>query len=265
MKTIYLAAALLLASSAAHAGSSIAFNVGGHDIRIKAPRNCQSLSCLQISGVDLNGLKSGKFGSNRRDDDDALAGSAGETPAPAPSMPTVTAPNTPVAPVPQAYQQPQPAAPVSAPAPAASAPVASAAPAPTPPAVVTGTAAAAPTAPPAPIVPPAPLAQPAPVAAVASAPDPNSPLGLWATEENKGNVRIEPCGGNLCGYAEKSGEKVLINMRPKENKWVGRIHDPDGGGNYDSTIALKGPNTLRVQGCAFSGLFCGGQTWKRVG
>jgi uncharacterized protein (DUF2147 family) len=274
MKTIYLAAALLLASSAAHAGSSIAFNVGGHDIRIMAPRNCQSLSCLQISGVDLSGLKSGKFGSNRRDDDDALASSTGETPAPTPSMPTVTAPTTPVAPVPQAYRQPQPAAPVSTAARVASAPVASAAPAPTPsvaavapmaPAPVTSTAAAGPIAPPAPIVPAAPLAQPAPAAAAAPVPDPNSPLGLWATEENKGNVRIEPCGGNLCGYAEKTGEKVLINMRPKENKWVGRIHDPDGGGNYDSTIALKGPNTLRVQGCAFGGLFCGGQTWKRVG
>jgi uncharacterized protein (DUF2147 family) len=78
-------------------------------------------------------------------------------------------------------------------------------------------------------------------------------------------VRIEPCGSNLCGFAERSGEKILINMRAKENKWVGRIHDPEGGGNYDSTIVLKGPNTLRVQGCAFGGLFCGGQTWKRVG
>ena len=271
MKTIYLAAALLLASSAAHAGSSIAFNVGGHDIRIVAPRNCQSLSCLQISGVDLSGLKSGKIGSNRRDDDDALASSAGETPAPAPSMPT-TAPTTPAAPVPQAYRQPQQAAPVSAAARVASAPVA--APAPTPsaaavapmaPAPVISPAAAAPIALPAPIVPAAPLVQPAPAAAAAPVPDLNSPLGLWATEEDKGNVRIEPCGGNLCGYAEKTGEKVLINMRPKENKWIGRIHDPDGGGNYDSTIALKGPNTLRVQGCAFGGLFCGGQTWKRVG
>ena len=266
MKTIHLAAALLLASSAAHAGSSIAFNVGGHNIRINAPRNCQSLSCLHISGVDLNGLRSGKFGSNSHDDDDAPASSAVETQAPAPSMPAMTTSNKSVAPVPQSYQQPQPAAAVSAPA-VASVPVAGVAPTsavpPVAPAPVTGTAAAEPIAPPVPIAPPAAAAQPAPVSAAAS--DPNSPLGLWATEENKGNVRIEPCGGNLCGYAEKSGEKVLINMRPKENKWIGRIHDPDGGGNYDSTIALKGPNTLRVQGCAFGGLFCGGQTWKRVG
>jgi uncharacterized protein (DUF2147 family) len=36
------------------------------------------------------------------------------------------------------------------------------------------------------------------------------------------------------------------------------------GRNYDSTIAMKGANTLRVQGCAFGGMFCGGQIWNRV-
>jgi uncharacterized protein (DUF2147 family) len=56
----------------------------------------------------------------------------------------------------------------------------------------------------------------------------------------------------------------LINMRPaKDHKWSGRILDPNTGSTYDSTIALKG-DTLRVQGCAFGGMFCGGQTWTRV-
>jgi uncharacterized protein (DUF2147 family) len=54
-------------------------------------------------------------------------------------------------------------------------------------------------------------------------------------------------------------------MKPVDgNKWTGRIHDPDGGSNYDSTMAMKGPNVLKVQGCAFGGMFCGGQTWKRI-
>jgi uncharacterized protein (DUF2147 family) len=88
---------------------------------------------------------------------------------------------------------------------------------------------------------------------------------MWQTADNKGNVRIEPCGANLCGYAEHSNERILINMKPADNnKWTGRIHDPDSGSNYDSTIALKGPNLLKVQGCAFGGMFCGGQTWKRI-
>ncbi|MGY2921465.1 uncharacterized protein (DUF2147 family) [Bradyrhizobium sp. USDA 3262] len=71
------------------------------------------------------------------------------------------------------------------------------------------------------------------------------------------------CGANLCGYSVKSNERILINMKPDGSKWSGRIHDPDSGRNYDSTIAMKGPNAMRVQGCAF-GMFCGGQTWKRV-
>jgi uncharacterized protein (DUF2147 family) len=97
----------------------------------------------------------------------------------------------------------------------------------------------------------------------------NSPLGVWLTEEKEGKVRIEACGSNLCGYSidartSQNKEKVLINMRPTGAKWSGRIHDPKGGGTYDSTIALKGSDRLRVQGCAFGGMFCGGQTWTRV-
>jgi uncharacterized protein (DUF2147 family) len=97
----------------------------------------------------------------------------------------------------------------------------------------------------------------------------HSPLGVWLTEEKEGKVRIEACGSNLCGYSidartSQNKEKVLINMRPTGAKWSGRIHDPKGGGTYDSTIALKGSDRLRVQGCAFGGMFCGGQTWTRV-
>ena len=122
----------------------------------------------------------------------------------------------------------------------------------------------APPPPPAPVgAAPAPAPQPAPVAAAAAS-DPNSPIGIWSTEENKGNVRVEECGANLCGYSVNTGERILINMKPQGSKWTGRIHDPSSGRNYDSTIALKGTDTLKVQGCAFGGMFCGGQTWKRV-
>ena len=53
-------------------------------------------------------------------------------------------------------------------------------------------------------------------------------------------------------------------VKPSVAKWTGLIHDPDSGRNYDSTIAMKGTNVLKVQGCAFGGMFCGGQTWRRV-
>jgi len=124
---------------------------------------------------------------------------------------------------------------------------------------------------------PPPVVATAPAAASAAPKPPaspvqaaNSPLGVWLTEEKEGKVRIEQCGANLCGYSvdtksNQNGEQVLINMKPgKDAKWSGRILDPNTGSTYDSTIALKGSDTLRVQGCAFGGMFCGGQTWSRV-
>jgi uncharacterized protein (DUF2147 family) len=131
---------------------------------------------------------------------------------------------------------------------------------------------AAPAAPPAPApatvaaIPPPPAAAPRP--ALNAVQVANSPLGVWLTEEKEGRVRIEQCGANLCGYAvdkksNENGEQVLINMKPAKDKWSGRILDPSTGSTYDSTIALKGSDTLRVQGCAFGGMFCGGQTWTR--
>ena len=110
---------------------------------------------------------------------------------------------------------------------------------------------------------------PSPPASAQRPRDPNSPLGVWLTEEKEGKVRIEQCGANLCGYSvdaksNANGEQVLINMKPAQGKWSGRILDPSTGSTYDSTIALKGADTLRVQGCAFGGMFCGGQTWTRV-
>ena len=247
MKKLYILAALLMATTSAHAGG-MTLQINGERIRVEAPRSCNGLSCIKITApgytgtlgsIDLKGL-----GAKSKDDD--VADITPAQPAPA------------TAPAPMQAAAPAAAAPVAtsvAPAPAATT-VASTAPA--------QSEVAPPPAPPlAPAAPAAPVTQPAPVAA-APTPNPTSPLGIWATEQNKGNVRIEECGANLCGYSVNTGAKILINMKPQGSKWTGRIHDPDSGRNYDSTIALKGTNALKVQGCAFGGMFCGGQTWTRV-
>ncbi|MGY8662828.1 DUF2147 domain-containing protein, partial [Bradyrhizobium sp. UFLA05-109] len=142
-------------------------------------------------------------------------------------------------------------------------------PPPAPPAAV---AIAPPPAPPPASAPPPVQATTAPAPATAPAPtrDLNSPVGVWLTEEKEGKVRIEQCGNNLCGYSvdaksDQNGEQILINMKPAQGqKWTGRIVDPNTGSTYDSTIAMRGTDRLRVQGCAFGGMFCGGQTWTRV-
>ena len=262
MKKLIAIAAFLLASTAAQA--QYTFEYGGRTIRIDPDRGTVS-----IPGVYDNTGRKGKPSQDsdrtrKQSPDQAKIDSqtpaaAGPAPAPAEQAPaqanTAPAPSTAtatVAPADTAATTPPPAAqpPASAPAPQVQQ---DAAPAPKPaPAPVVATMAPPP---------------PPPAAPVQAA---NSPLGVWLTEEKEGKVRIEQCGANLCGYSvdsksNRNGEQVLINMKPgKDAKWSGRILDPNTGSSYDSTIALKGSDTLRVQGCAFGGMFCGGQTWSRV-
>jgi uncharacterized protein (DUF2147 family) len=250
MKKCLAVAALLLASTAAQA--QYTFEYGGRTIRIDPDRGTVS-----IPGVYDNTGRPPKRSKNEDSDhqrkqtpqqakSDPQAAPAAPAPAPAP-VATMTEPSTTTAAVAPADSATTPQPVVAAPAPQDAAPTAKPAPAP---------AVAA--------VPPS----PAPAASTA-AQAANSPLGVWLTGEKEGKVRIEQCGSNLCGYAvdkksNQNGEQVLINMKPGTDKWSGRILDPNTGSTYDSTIALKGSDTLRVQGCAFGGMFCGGQTWTRV-
>ncbi|SFH78612.1 DUF2147 domain-containing protein [Bradyrhizobium sp. cf659] len=288
MRKLLATAAFLLVSTAAQA--QYTFEYGGRTIRIDPDRGT-----VQIPGVyDNTGqgkakkAKKNETSPGQQAPQEAKAdpqAPAAPVPAPAPvAAPSAAAAPPPAAPPPPPASPPTTTAntapadtavlPPPAPPPAPAAVEQQAAPAVTPPPAPTVAAA-----PPVPPPPPAPTPAPAPVQSAAVAPpapaaaptrDLNSPLGIWLTEEKEGKVRIEQCGNNLCGYSvdsksNQNGEQVLINMKPgKDQKWSGRILDPNTGSTYDSTIALKGTDRLRVQGCAFGGMFCGGQTWTRV-
>jgi uncharacterized protein (DUF2147 family) len=277
MKKCLAIAVLLLASSLTSAQAQYTFEYGGRTITIDPDRGT-----VQIPGVYDN---TGKKARRPRGEEGDLDRPARKAPQQAKSAPQAAPePATPAAPAPAE----QAAAPAAAPAQAAPAPTAPATTSRDEPSATTAAVAPADTAAPAPPAPPqaAPPAPPAPAPVAAPAPPPqqqkqaaapatstlpsaNSPLGVWLTEEKEGKVRIEACGANLCGYAvdkksNQNGEQVLINMKPGKDKWSGRIFDPNSGSTYDSTIALKGTDSLRVQGCAFGGMFCGGQTWTRV-
>ncbi|WKA25491.1 DUF2147 domain-containing protein [Bradyrhizobium roseum] len=285
MKKSLAIAVLLLASSLTAAQAQYKFEYGGHTITIDPDRGT-----VQIPGVYDN---TGKKPKRPRGEEGDLDRPARKTPQQAKSTPqAVPEPAAPAAAPPAPAPAPAalaPAAPAPAPAEQAAVPPAPPPPAPAPPEPTTTIVIAPP--PPAPAPAPAqavPAAPPPPAAVAAPAPAPlpppqkqaaapassavspsNSPLGVWLTEEKEGKVRIEECGSNLCGYAvdkksNQNGEQVLINMKPGKDKWSGRIFDPNSGSTYDSTIALKNTDTLRVQGCAFGGMFCGGQTWTRV-
>jgi uncharacterized protein (DUF2147 family) len=263
-------AVLLLASTAAQA--QYTFEYGGRTIRVDPDRGTVS-----IPGVyDNSGRKAKR--SRNEDTDRSRSKQQAKTDSKQPDTAAAPAAAEPPAPAPSEQAAAPAAAPAAPPAPLAEPSTTTAA------ATPADTATATPPAPPAPPVQEAaPVAKPAPAPVVAAAPPAavpapapaavqvaNSPLGLWLTEEKEGKVRIEQCGANLCGYSvdkksNQNGEQVLINMKPaKDAKWSGRILDPNTGSTYDSTIALKGSDSLRVQGCAFGGVFCGGQTWTRV-
>ena len=301
MRKLLATAAFLLASTAAQA--QYTFDYGGRTIRIDPDRGTVQIPGVydNTGQGKAKKAKNDAKGTPKADPQAPQQAKADPQPSANPAPAPVTAPpaaeQTPVqAPVqaPVAVAPPAPPAPPATtannapaeealvpppqPAPSAAPTVAAVPPAPPPPPAPTIAAA-----PPAPAPPPVPAPAPAPVQSAAVAPpapataatrDLNSPLGVWLTEEKEGKVRIEQCGSNLCGYSvdsksNQNGEQVLINMKPgkdqnKDQKWSGRILDPNSGSTYDSTIALKGTDRLRVQGCAFGGMFCGGQTWTRV-
>jgi Uncharacterized protein conserved in bacteria (DUF2147) len=272
MKRLLAIAAFLLASSAAQAQYS--FEYGGRTIRIDPDRGTVS-----IPGVyDNTGRKAKRPHSNQesghskpspqeaKSDPQAAPSPAPADTAAAPAAAVPAPANSATSPEPStATANNAPADAAVSPPPSGTAPIVLKESAPPRPDPSPALAAVPPSAPA-----PAPVQRPqGPVPAAAAVRDANSPVGVWLTEEKEGKVRIEQCGANLCGYSvdaksNLNGEQVLINMRPnKDAKWSGRILDPNTGSTYDSTIALKG-DVLRVQGCAFGGMFCGGQTWTRV-
>lgn len=261
-------ATLMLATTAAQAGETYSFEIGGRTIRIDKPRDCDDVACVSISipGVFESGPKRGKRTPIDRDDEfvDDADGSRSDKP-----IQGARKPATPPSPTTAGKPAPDPAGAAAAAASAAPVPGRAAESATAPTAAPSAAPAATDkvSAPVVAAVPPAALAQTQPSAT--ALPETSSPLGVWWTEEKEGKIRIEPCGGNLCGYSVKSpndnGQKILIDMKPVgDSKWKGRIHDPKSGSDYDSTIALKGADRLRVQGCAFGGMFCGSQTWTRL-
>lgn len=248
---------LMLLGSSAYAGNSFSFVVGGHRIRIEAPRHCHSPSCVSVS---IPGIYQMRRGSDRFEEDDRDVSDEAKAPVAVPQP-------APVQVVP---------APVIMPAAAPPAPPAVIAP---PPAVFKSPAAATQEVAPPPVIEPPKQLPPPPTAAVPQVssvshqvedPPADTPVGDWQSEGGKGVVRIERCGKALCGYALKAssndkGEAVLVNMKPKTGaQWTGNVYSHDSGDTYYGTMALKGPNALRVEACALGRFYCSGNNWSRI-
>ena len=111
------------------------------------------------------------------------------------------------------------------------------------------------------------------------------PTGEWRVANGAANIRIDDCGGTLWGIiswekqpgvdsqnpnpAERGrptlGLPILKAMRPtKPGLWEGEVYNAENGKTYSSRISLTAPDVLRIEGCVFGGLICGGENWTRV-
>jgi uncharacterized protein (DUF2147 family) len=271
MKRLACLVVLMVLGSSAHAASSFSFVVAGHRISIEAPRSCGLPSCASVSIAGVHET----YRRRARSEDGVVAPAIAPrptkaaTPAPQPASVPAAAPPS------QLAARAQPA--VEAPARAPQSPPLTEAP---PPAAPKQVAAPAPPEEPAPppappasevVAPGAPAALPVvKVLREAEEAPPDSPLGDWRPEGNKGLVRIKPCGKALCGHvldpkSDSTGESVLINMKPNgADTWSGNIYGRASGTTYYGTLAIKNKNSLYVEACALGRFFCSGTIWSRV-
>ena len=118
------------------------------------------------------------------------------------------------------------------------------------------------------------------------------PTGIWLTQAGDAKVKVNKCGGGICGVIvwlkdpinAATGKPEVDDKNPNPalakrpmlglplfsgmrasgpNKWSGEIYNADDGKTYESHVSVSGADTLRVEGCV--GILCGGETWTRAG
>jgi uncharacterized protein (DUF2147 family) len=109
----------------------------------------------------------------------------------------------------------------------------------------------------------------------------DDPTGTWILSTGKVTVRVDKCGGALCGKIvglkkplDKHGNpkvdkenpnpelrsrpvigiSLLQNVRPAgDGRWQGAIYNPDDGRTYSAVLSLEG-DVMKVKGCVV--VFC---------
>jgi uncharacterized protein (DUF2147 family) len=115
--------------------------------------------------------------------------------------------------------------------------------------------------------------------------------GTWLIQDTTAKVRIYLCGEVLCGNVvwlsqplddvtgkpqtdklnadsdKRSramlGVPIILGMQRngEENKWIGRIYNPDDGNIYRAAIELIEPTRLKVEACL--AIYCQTEIWTR--
>lgn len=115
----------------------------------------------------------------------------------------------------------------------------------------------------------------------ADAAGPAAAAGVWRNPKNTVHVKMQPCGGTVCGTvvwaapkaeakARAAGQKLVGAQLLREFKqigpgrWQGRVFVPDLGRTFAGTMSAAGPDKLVGKGCLIGGFFCKTQTWTRI-
>ena len=109
--------------------------------------------------------------------------------------------------------------------------------------------------------------------------------GVWMRSSGSSKIRIEDCGGALCGTIvwEKAprkdiqnpdpakreepltGRRVLLGLKPtgKADQWKGQVYNAEDGKTYTGFITLEADGALKLEGCVLGGLICKSDRWTR--
>lgn len=105
--------------------------------------------------------------------------------------------------------------------------------------------------------------------------------GAWHNDDNSVAIRIDSCGGGLCGTvtaanataisdARGGGTPHLIGTslfegyrRDGPNHWSGTVFVPDLGHRFSSHITMIDRDHARVAGCLLGRFVCQSEIWQR--
>ena len=112
-----------------------------------------------------------------------------------------------------------------------------------------------------------------------------APTGIWLTASGNLEVKVAPCGAELCGTVAKvlsnqsmahpgvalkaapaAGLKILDGLEAKgDGAWAGKIYNRENGKTYDCRITLPAADRMELRAYVVLPLFGQTQVWKRVG
>lgn len=118
------------------------------------------------------------------------------------------------------------------------------------------------------------------------------PRGIWLVEDRDAKIQVSACDSFLCGtivwikdpidpttarpWLDKNnidssksdrpllGLAIVSDMKPSETpgRWTGHVYSIDRGRNFDGSLTLLNPTTLKVEGCLL--FICQSEIWTRV-